>query len=418
MAAKSQSMESEKTSADDSCSMPDSRSIPQEVRIVLIGKTGCGKSTTGNSILKTDNFETSVLAGSCTQICTLREGVIFDKKVVLIDTPGIFDTKESNDEIQQEILRCIHLSSPGPHAFIFVLNIATRFTEEERKSIQHFIKYFGEDIYRYIIVLFTRKNDLDRHNLSLEKYIEKSDENLKSFIAKCGGGAFAMENTLEGGKMDEQVQELLNRISQNVKNNRGECYTNDMYKKAEREINKIESMKWQENLKTREREFQIIQEKIVVKYQQKADKEREKLERIRDQIREQLEKQKMNTDRIVALKNKIEELKHELKDSQSDTNEHLDELRKQLVEEEAEESKLSQKIKELKKTRDESAERIKTKFHEMCDDEIDKAYKHYTEQQKAKYREEIRKDFAVWPVEMLKQGIKKGIEFISDIFSK
>ena len=86
-----------------------------------------------------------------------------------------------------------------------VLNITTRFTKDEEQTVQHFVKYFGEDIYKYLIVLFTRKEELDRRNLSLKQFIENSGQSLKSFIEKCGGRAFPIENTLQGDELDEQV---------------------------------------------------------------------------------------------------------------------------------------------------------------------------------------------------------------------
>lgn len=60
----------------------------------------------------------------------------------------------------------------------------------------------------------------------------------------------------------------------------------------------------------------------------------------------------------------------------------MDRLRKQLAEKKAEESEEASKINELTKTRDESVERIKKKYREMCEEEIDKAYEDYDEQQR------------------------------------
>ena len=179
-------------------------------------------------------FNTKLSGRSVTQCCSVRSGVRFDKRIVLVDTPGIFDCYDER-HVQQEISRCINLSSPGPHAFILVLNSSSRFTTEEEYDIQHVFKYFGEEIYKYCIVLFTRKEELERNNETLKTFIDGKCKNLKSIIAKCGGRAFAMENRLKGDASDEQVEELLNMILRNVENNNGECYTNEMYKKAERE---------------------------------------------------------------------------------------------------------------------------------------------------------------------------------------
>lgn len=172
-------------------------------------------------------------------MCSLSSVVRFGKKIVLVDTPGIFDTDVPNDKTQTEIKKCIGITAPGPHAFIMVVNLS-RFTEEEMKTIDHFVKYFGETVYQYFIVLFTRKDELDSENTSLKSLLSNVPEKLREFIKKCDERIIAFNNKLKGDESDAQVNELLEMIENNVARNEGKFYTNEEYQEAEREIQKME----------------------------------------------------------------------------------------------------------------------------------------------------------------------------------
>mgnify|MGYP003691775515 CR=1 FL=1 len=165
---------------------------------------------------------------------------------MIVDTPGVFDTNQYNEEVQDEIRRCIKLTLPGPHAFVFVLSAAAKFTDMNVCSIEHFVKYFGESIYNFITVLITWKDELDKHNQTLQEYIKSFPPILQMFVQRCGGRVYAFDNTLRGEEQNLQDKELMMAISKNVIANGNKCYTNNMYLEAENEINQSRAKRRQE----------------------------------------------------------------------------------------------------------------------------------------------------------------------------
>lgn len=201
----------------------------------------------------------------------------FNGKLVIVDTPGLFDTVQSNENIQEEIRRCITLTSPGPHAFILVISVAARYTEEEQRSVDHFLKYFGENTYKYFTVLFTRKDELDINDITIMKHIERYPANLKSFIKKCGNRIIAFNNKLTGKAQDKQVLELLQQIWTNVKNNDGKCFTNEMYIEAEKQIKEKEEQLLKNLKEKEEKKRQYLKKKLANKYDKLFAQEMESL---------------------------------------------------------------------------------------------------------------------------------------------
>uniref|UniRef100_A0A3Q3G660 AIG1-type G domain-containing protein n=1 Tax=Labrus bergylta TaxID=56723 RepID=A0A3Q3G660_9LABR len=244
--------------------------VDPEIRIVMVGKTGAGKSATANTILGKEEFKSRFSFKSVTEGCAKAYGELDGQKVSVIDTPGLFDTNTDAVTTRANIVRCMAYASPGPHIFLIVIKLE-RFTEEIQKTVEKIQQIFGEEANKYSMVLFTH-GDLLRGQPIEEilkerqpiKEILKESEDLQELVAKCNDQYHVFDNNLSDSS---QVTELLNKIRKITEKNTGNHYTTEMFQKVERAIEeeKKRILKEKEEQMRKKREEDLLLNEMIEK---------------------------------------------------------------------------------------------------------------------------------------------------------
>ena len=128
----------------------------KELKVVLIGETGMGKSQLGNFILQREFFKVGNGKISETEIISEGNTYLDGMSVTIVDTPGLNDTNSKDEEIMDKIVKKFK-DDNSIDGIILVYSFRNmRRVQKHQELVNNLIEIFGKDLLeKRLKVIFT-----------------------------------------------------------------------------------------------------------------------------------------------------------------------------------------------------------------------------------------------------------------------
>ena len=254
-----------------------------------------------------------------------------------MDTPGLFDTDLSHEEIGVIIVKAVISMHPGFSAVGYVIKLGVRYTDEEFAAYQRFKMLFGSDVINHMIVVFTAGDAL-KPGTNVDEMLKRAPKKLRDVLDDCNWRYVVFSNMATN--KEQQVQQLVQRVEAMAAVNGGRPYVCSSDSKIGHTLEQQVGQRIREIEKQEakaKKHFQEMEQKLLKQLDQlKLSKEEHEREMAADYERMEEERRRLMQESETSL----------VQLQQNEENKHL----QLLVEEERKRHELEKRLLEMQRS--------------------------------------------------------------------
>ena len=285
-----------------------------DIKIMLIGETGAGKSQLGNFLLQKEKFKVGHNNNSETETISECSSNIGNMRVTIIDTPGLNDTLGRDEENMNLIVEKFQNDSSIDGMILVYSYRNSKKVQKHQELLNNLITIFGKDLLKKRLkVIITNCTVGEERDISEERKEETQKKDIKKFLldmVKEDDMIFVNSKMTFYKYFQKNIEDLFKNFLE-IKRNHGSI-KKELIKKKELEF--IEKQKKEAERKQKELEKQMEEEE---RKRKELEKQMEEEERKRKELEKQMKEEEKNNIQISYrdIADKISEYKTKISDA-------------------------------------------------------------------------------------------------------